>query len=88
MRSAASWGTDGDAARERDDPLAGSGAQAEVAQPVGGDERIVGIGVGQDHRELVAADAEGTVAVAQRVADGVGHAHAAGGRRRDGPRRR
>ena len=45
-----------------------------MAQAVGRDERIAGIGVRQQHSELVAADAEGPVPVAQRVADGVGHA--------------
>ena len=53
----------------------GRRTQAEVAQAVGGHERVGGVGVRQDDRELVAADAEGTVAVAQRVADAVGHAH-------------
>ena len=38
-------------------------------------EGVRGIRVGQDDRELVAADAEGPVAVAKHVADAAGHAH-------------
>ena len=63
-----------DAAREGDGALARRWPQAEVAQPVGRHEGVRGLRVGQDDGELVAADAEGAVAVAQGVADAVGHA--------------
>ncbi len=46
-----------------------------MPQPVGRYQRVVGVGVWQQDRELVTTDAEGTVAVAQGVADGVGHAY-------------
>ena len=65
----------GDAPGEGDDALARGRTQAEVAQAVGGDEGLVGVGVREDDRELVSADAEGPVSVAQRITDAVGHAH-------------
>ena len=63
-----------DAAREGDGPLACRGPQAEVAQSVGSDQGVRGLRVGQDDGELVTADAEAAVPVAQGVADAVGHA--------------